>query len=75
MTQLLAPVTHDNDTFIISNYTRFLNSLELVRGAILVSTGLCSVVDASIRTDVSIREASEGMCTDCPVSARELKCE
>ena len=61
MTQLLAPVTHDNDTFIISNYTLFLNSSELVRGAILVSTGLCSVVDASIRTDVSIREASEGM--------------
>lgn len=61
MTQVLAPVTHDSETFIISNYTGFLNSSELVRGAILVSTGLCSVADMTIRTAVSIREVSEGM--------------
>lgn len=61
MTLVLAPVTHDNETFIISNYTGFLNSSELVRGAILVSTGLCSVADMTIRTAVSIREVSEGM--------------
>ena len=61
MANLLAPVSHDNSTFIISSYISFLNSPELVRGALLVSTGSCSVVDMKIRADTSIKEASESM--------------
>ena len=61
MANLLAPVSHNNSTFIISSYSPFLNSPELVRGALLVSTGSCSVVDMKIRADTSIKEASESM--------------
>ena len=61
MANLLAPVSHNNSTFIISSYIPFLNSSELVRDALLVSTGSCSVVGMKIRADTSIKEASESM--------------
>ncbi len=56
----LAEITKEDETLSISNHTNFLESAELITGAILVSTAPCQLVGLSIRVNASIRETNTG---------------
>ena len=66
-TTTLAEVTVDTDgNFTISEYTDFLSSSVLVTGAVLISTGPCSVEGMVITVNASIQEVDAGTCVGIP---------
>ena len=61
LAKVISQVLNNDTTLTLLEYTEFLDSAVLVTGAVLVSTGPCSVENMRISVNASIRKVGTGI--------------